>query len=150
MRLSDWLDRLALAKPDLDFAIQGTRRISYQQAAVESDGLAQALLGAGLRTGDRFAVLAKNSIEYALLYFAATKTELTLVPLNYRLAPPEWCIILNDAGRLRRPLRVLENLPINGSKVRDWVPGGPAGIEYLAPIVIESSPCAWERASRCP
>jgi acyl-CoA synthetase (AMP-forming)/AMP-acid ligase II len=98
VRLSNWLDRLALAKPDLCFAIQGMRRISYQQAAAESDRLAKALLGAGLRTGDRFAVLAKNSIEYALLYFAASKADLTLVPLNYRLAPPEWCFILNDAG----------------------------------------------------
>jgi acyl-CoA synthetase (AMP-forming)/AMP-acid ligase II len=92
------LDRLAVAKPDLDFAIQGERHISYQQAAAEADRLANALLGRGLQARDRVAVLAKNSIEYALLYFAASKAGLTLVPLNYRLAPPEWAFILNDAG----------------------------------------------------
>jgi non-ribosomal peptide synthetase component E (peptide arylation enzyme) len=52
MRLHDSLDRLAAAQPDLDFAIQDARHISYRQAA-ESDRSANALLGAGLRAGDR-------------------------------------------------------------------------------------------------
>jgi acyl-CoA synthetase (AMP-forming)/AMP-acid ligase II len=97
MRLHDSLDRLAAAKPDLDFAIQDQRHISYRQAAAEADRLANALVGAGLRAGDRVAVLAKNSIEYAVLYSAASKAEVVLLPLNYRLAPPEWTFILNDA-----------------------------------------------------
>jgi acyl-CoA synthetase (AMP-forming)/AMP-acid ligase II len=88
---------LASVQPDLDFAIQNTRQISCRQAATESDRLANALAGAGLRAGDRVAVLAKNSIEYAVLYFAASKAEVVLVPLNYRLAPPEWAFIINDA-----------------------------------------------------
>lgn len=97
MRLHDSLDRLAATKPDLDFAIQDARHLSYHQAAAEADRLANALIGAGLRAGDRVAVVVKNSIEYAVLYFAASKDEVVLVPLNYRLAPPEWSFILNDA-----------------------------------------------------
>ena len=34
------------------------------------------------------AVLARNCIEYPLLYFAASKAGVVLVPLNYRSAPP--------------------------------------------------------------
>ncbi|MGE5302076.1 MAG: long-chain-fatty-acid--CoA ligase, partial [Alphaproteobacteria bacterium] len=42
--------------------------------------------------------LSKNSIEYVLLYFAASKAGVVPVHLNYRLAPPEWRYIINDAG----------------------------------------------------
>jgi len=44
---------------------------------------------AGLQIGDRIAMLSKNSIEYVLLYFAASKAGVVPVPLNYRLAPAD-------------------------------------------------------------
>lgn len=47
--------------------------------------------------GDRVAILAKNCLEYLLLYFAASKAGVVLVPLNYHLTPATWCHILNDA-----------------------------------------------------
>jgi acyl-CoA synthetase (AMP-forming)/AMP-acid ligase II len=43
------------------------------------------------------AILAKSRLESLLLYFAASKTGVVPVPLNYRLAPPEWAYILQDA-----------------------------------------------------
>ena len=58
---------------------------------------ANAIAASGLRPGDRFAFLGKNSIEYVLLYYAASKSGAIPVPLNYRLAPPEWEYILNDS-----------------------------------------------------
>ena len=98
MYLHARLDSLAATKPGADFAIQNGRRLTYGQATEEAGRLAQALIDANLRNGDRVAVLALNSIEYALLYYAASKAGVVLVPLNYRLAPPEWSFILNDAG----------------------------------------------------
>lgn len=52
---------------------------------------------AGLEKGDRFAWLSKNSIDHALMFFAASKVGVVPVPLNYRLAPREWLYIANDA-----------------------------------------------------
>ncbi|MCS7036893.1 MAG: long-chain fatty acid--CoA ligase [Saprospiraceae bacterium] len=43
----------------------------------------------GLQKGDRVAVLAENCLEYLCLFAAAQKAGFILVPLNYRLAPPE-------------------------------------------------------------
>ncbi|MCS6930042.1 MAG: long-chain fatty acid--CoA ligase [Saprospiraceae bacterium] len=43
----------------------------------------------GLEKGDRVAVLAENCLEYMCLFAAAQKAGFILVPLNYRLAPPE-------------------------------------------------------------
>jgi fatty-acyl-CoA synthase len=52
----------------------------------------------GLDAGERIAVLAKNSIEYVLLYYAASMAGVVPVPLNYRSAPPEWLHAIGDSG----------------------------------------------------
>jgi acyl-CoA synthetase (AMP-forming)/AMP-acid ligase II len=98
MRLFDLLDFRAREQGDAEFAIQGKRRITYADALEAANRLANALIGAGLRVGDRIGMLSKNSIEYVLLYFAAAKAGVVPVPLNYRLAPVEWRYILDDAG----------------------------------------------------
>jgi len=98
MRLHDFLDYWAGRTPDAEFAVLGPRRVSYAEAQAESYRLAHALVAAGLAVGDRVAVLSKNSIEYVILYYAAARVGVVPVPLNYRLAPPEWSWIVGDAG----------------------------------------------------
>ena len=98
MKLHDYFDYRAREHGDLEFAVERDRTITYREAAVEVNKLANALVDAGLQPGDRIAMLSKNSIEYALLYYAASKAGVAPVPLNYRLAPPEWSYIINDSG----------------------------------------------------
>ncbi len=98
MLLHDFLDYRARIQPESEFAVQGERRLTYRQAQDEVHRLANAFLSAGLGKGDRVAVLAKNSVEYALLYFAASKAGVVPVPLNYRLTPAEWSFIVHDSG----------------------------------------------------
>jgi len=98
MRLHDFLDYRAREHADAEFAVQGDRRINYRDALAETNRLANALVGAGLEPGDRIAILSKNSIEYALLYYACAKAGVVPVPLNYRLAANEWAFIINDSG----------------------------------------------------
>ncbi|MQA86837.1 MAG: long-chain-fatty-acid--CoA ligase [Streptosporangiales bacterium] len=98
VRLADFLDYWAREQPDAEFAVQGGRRISYREAVTVTHRLANFLIAAGLGPGDRAAVVATNSIEYLLLYFAAAKTGVALVPVNYRLTPDEWAYILGDSG----------------------------------------------------
>jgi len=50
----------------------------------------------GLEKGDRIAWLGKNSDRYALLFFAATRMGAVMVPVGWRLAPPEVGYILKD------------------------------------------------------
>ena len=52
----------------------------------------------GLRRGDRIAWLGLNHPDMLGLLFAAARCGLILVPLNWRLAPPEIAFILRDAG----------------------------------------------------
>ncbi len=98
MRLHDFLDYHAREHADFDFAILGDRRLSYAEARTQTKRIANALVDAGLGVGDRIAVLSKNSIEMMLIYYAASRVGVAPVPLNYRLAAPEWAYIINDAG----------------------------------------------------
>lgn len=98
MRLHDYLDYQGRIRPDNDFAILGSQRITYAEAVQEANRLANAMVAAGLEPGDRVALLSKNSIEYMIVFYAASKAGVVLVPLNYRLAPPEWSYIVNDSG----------------------------------------------------
>lgn len=98
MRLHDLFDFQAREHPDVDFAVLGDRHMTFREAAAEINRLANAMVGSGLEPGDRIALLSKNSIEYAIVFYAASKAGIVPVPLNYRLAAPEWVYIINDAG----------------------------------------------------
>jgi len=97
MWLHDIIDYQAREHPDADFAIHGAHRLTYGEALAQTHCLVSALMVSNLQVGDRIAILSKNCLEYLLLYFAASKAGVVLVPLNYRLTPAEWCDILNDA-----------------------------------------------------
>ncbi len=57
---------------------------------------AAALRGQGIAAGDRVALLAKNRVETVLLHLACARLGAMLVPLNWRLAPPELAGLLQD------------------------------------------------------
>ena len=97
MRLHDFLEYRARVQPEFEFAAMGGEHIDYAAADARANRIANALIDVGLEPGDRAAVLAKNCIDYALFYYGASKAGVVPVPLNYRLAPPEWAWIANDA-----------------------------------------------------
>ncbi|HEX5065788.1 MAG TPA: long-chain-fatty-acid--CoA ligase, partial [Myxococcota bacterium] len=87
---------------------------------------ANALVRSGIRPGERVAILAKNCIEYMLFYFAASKAGVVPVPLNYRLAAPEWRAIVQDAAPrllLARGdlVRALEPVRAEMRSVAHWI-----------------------------
>lgn len=97
MRLHDFLEYRAMKQPESAFVEFGEQRMSYAEADAAANRFANALVAAGLAPGDRFSFLSKNCVEYALMYFAASKAGVVPVPLNYRLAAPEWVYIVNDS-----------------------------------------------------
>jgi acyl-CoA synthetase (AMP-forming)/AMP-acid ligase II len=98
MRLHDPLDYLGRERATQEFAVQGTRRLTYGEAVGAANRLANALIAAGVAPGARVGVLAKNCLEYPLFFYGCAKAGAVPVPLNYRLAAPEWEYILGDAG----------------------------------------------------
>lgn len=97
MRLHDYLEFYARETPDHPFAEMNGTSISYAQANERANRMAHGYLASGLAKGDRISYLSKNSIDMAIMFYAASKAGVVPVPLNYRLAPREWLYIINDA-----------------------------------------------------
>jgi fatty-acyl-CoA synthase len=74
------------------------RSLTFGQWNERSCRLANALLGIGLAKGDRFIVLAYNTLEWLEIYAAAAKAGVIVVPVNFRLIGPEVRFIVENAG----------------------------------------------------
>jgi fatty-acyl-CoA synthase len=92
------LDAQARLMPDRLGARDLERTLSFRDWNDRACRLGNALLGLGLATGDRVAVLAYNRLEWAEIYAATAKAGLIAVPVNFRLSPAEIGFILTDAG----------------------------------------------------
>jgi fatty-acyl-CoA synthase len=77
--------------------IFGDRETSYAELDAHSNQQAQALLAADLKPQTRIAILANNTDQFFELNYACWKTDVVLVPVNFRLAGPEVEVIVNDA-----------------------------------------------------
>ena len=95
MLLHDRFDYYARARPHLPFAQHGDTVVTYAEARRRANRIAHAL---GVEPGERVAVLGRNSIDAALLYFACSKVGAVPVPVNPALAPAEVAFIVEDAG----------------------------------------------------
>src|SRR5262249_55048634 len=82
------------------------------------------LVGRGVRAGDRVALALPNVAPYLELHFAAARIGAVDIPLNTRLAPPEFAYILRDAAPV---------LTVTDDEVRPRLEraGGPGGLERL-------------------
>jgi fatty-acyl-CoA synthase len=65
------------------------RRLSFREVDRESDDVARALLGSGIKHGDYVAVWMANHSPWPALYFGILKVGAVLVPLNTRSRPDE-------------------------------------------------------------
>src|SRR3954447_7121829 len=72
--------------------------LSWGEFRAKELAYASALHRAGIRKGDRVAMLLKNSVDYIVFNFAIARTGAIAVRLNWRLAPPELSFIIKDSG----------------------------------------------------
>jgi fatty-acyl-CoA synthase len=96
MNLGEWTYKRALTYPDRPFLKQGDLRYNNREFNEKVNQMAHALIGLGVKKGDRVATLMVNSSEFLEIFFACAKTGMIILPLNYRLAVPELGYILND------------------------------------------------------
>ena len=82
-------ERVSLVFGDVSF--------THDELERRSNRLAQALIGLGLRPGERIAVLLENSVASIDTVFGTEKAALTSVALNARHTPAEHLAILEDA-----------------------------------------------------
>ena len=75
-------------------AVHQKRRYTYRQLQTESRRLASALLGLGLKPGDRIGIWSHNNAEWVLMQLATAMAGLVLVNINpaYRTAEVEYAL----------------------------------------------------------
>lgn len=97
MPLDELLPKAVKLYPKKEAVVCGETRMDYETFGGRVFRLCQGLTALGLRKNDRLAILHENSREFLETYFAAAHLGIILVPLNYRLAPKELSMILNDS-----------------------------------------------------
>ena len=98
VNFADTLREFALQQADAPCLSFAEETISYGQLHQRSSQLANALLGKGLATGDRVAIIARNAPVFYDLVFACAKAGLIMLPVNWRLSTRELQEILSDSS----------------------------------------------------
>jgi feruloyl-CoA synthase len=108
-RITDFLPRWANAVPDRVFLAQrnikgGWDEITYVEAWSQVQAVGQSLIDMGAKPADKLAVLSGNSIENAMISFAAMSIGVILAPIspNYTLMPGGLAR-LKDIAEVLRP-----------------------------------------------
>lgn len=100
MNLGYLLNNSASKYPQRTAIVSQEGRWSYQALDERTSRLAGAFLNAGLKKGDRIAILFYNSGYFVEAYFAAVKIGLVVTPVNFRFTGSEIAYVLNDAQPL--------------------------------------------------
>ena len=88
----------ARSRPDQPCLIYGARRTSNAQFRDRVARLAGGLLAAGVRPGDRVAIIALNSDRVVESFFGCFWAGAAAAPLNVRWTPAEMAYALRDCG----------------------------------------------------
>jgi long-chain acyl-CoA synthetase len=97
MDIGTLLPRHARYRGDHPALIVGGRELSYRALNAYVNQLANALLGAGLRKGDKLATVLPNCLELMAAYWAAAKTGLVIVPMSPLLQEGGLVSLLTDS-----------------------------------------------------
>jgi acyl-CoA synthetase (AMP-forming)/AMP-acid ligase II len=132
-RLGDILRRHAGAPGDKIALRFGEIACSYAELERRACQVANGLATAGVVPGDRVAWLGKNSLNYFEYLIGAAKVGAVMVPINWRLAPPEIAFLLEDC----RPAWLVVEPEFRGALppslgARGILTSGGNGDEYVA------------------
>jgi long-chain acyl-CoA synthetase len=155
--LAEELARHAALYPNRPALHTPDSALTFGQLDAEATRVARHLVARGLRPGDRVAVHWHNSLEAVILFYAAFRAQVILVPVNLRMKPAEIAYVLGHSGAslcfsapalssnsreaaaaLDRPVEVVTALPEGHSEALLPAPG----TEKLAAILYTSGTTA--------
>lgn len=93
-----FLAKRARLEPNKIGLIFEGREITYRDWHERASRAANAFVALGIQPGDRVGLLLMNSPEFLECFFGLARIGAIVVPLNWRLAPPEMAYIARDAG----------------------------------------------------
>ena len=97
MNIGTIIPRHARFRPNHLAVVFEEHRLTYREFNVRVNKLANALLGLGVKKGDKIATLLPNCLELLDIYWAAAVTGMVVVPLNPLLRGSGLQSLLNDS-----------------------------------------------------
>ena len=97
MNIGSLITRHALYRSEHDAFVIGEQRLNFRELNSRVNLAANALLSAGLRKGEKMATVLPNCEELMLLYWAAAKTGIVIVPSSPLLQAHGLATLLNDS-----------------------------------------------------
>ncbi|MGW1001876.1 long-chain-fatty-acid--CoA ligase [Streptomyces sp. NPDC002520] len=88
----------ARRRPHKTALVERDLRLSFAEAWLRAREQAGALAGLGVRPGDRVALMAPNTVEFPVAYYAIAAAGGVVVPVHLLLSPAEVEHVLKDSG----------------------------------------------------
>ncbi|MFH8933303.1 long-chain fatty acid--CoA ligase [Streptomyces griseosporeus] len=88
----------ARRRPDKTALVEGELRLTFGEVWQRALARAGALTALGVRPGDRIALMAPNTADFPVAYYAVAAAGGVVVPVHLLLSPPEVEHVLKDSG----------------------------------------------------
>src|SRR5262245_54043254 len=88
----------AQRSPGKEALVHKGQRLTYENVARQTAGLAQGLRGAGVQRGDRIGIYLEPSVSQVLSIFGISQAGGVFVPINHLLFPDQVAHIARDCG----------------------------------------------------
>ncbi|MEV0029694.1 long-chain fatty acid--CoA ligase [Nocardia sp. NPDC050793] len=98
LSLASILAEQARRRPDRIALIEGTQRITFAELWAQAREQAAALIGLGVRPGDRVALMCPNTAEFPRAYYAILAAGGVVIPVHLLLTADEAAHVLRDSG----------------------------------------------------
>jgi acyl-CoA synthetase (AMP-forming)/AMP-acid ligase II len=95
--VGDTIEKSALRFPRKIAIISGNSRLTYKDLDRQSNRFVNAMLGLGVKFGDKIAVLSRNCPEFVVIHYGLAKIGAVMVPLNFRYTGRELTFVTNDS-----------------------------------------------------
>ena len=98
LTFDEFVRHWARERPRAVAHVQDDRFTSYGELEVLTRRIAALFAAHGIKRGDRVAWIGKNADIYYQMFIACGRIGVVMVPVGWRLAPPEMAYILRDTG----------------------------------------------------
>jgi acyl-CoA synthetase (AMP-forming)/AMP-acid ligase II len=139
MHLGGLVARNKRTVPDKDGIIYQDKRYTWAEVDDRCNRVANALIKAGIKQGDKVAMWMFNSDLFIIVFYGIVKTGAVAVPVNFRLAPPEAeyifdnsdavCLVFDDVFE-----PAVAEMKGRLSKIQNFMSAGPGRFEGIDPI----------------
>jgi len=100
MDLGSLVARNARMVPDKEGLIFEDKRYTWKEVNEKVNTIANALIGLGMKKGDKVAMWMMNTDMFVFTFYGIVKAGGVAVPVNFRLAPPEAEYIFNNCDAI--------------------------------------------------